>query len=55
MNRPPYLHDGKAQTLEEIWTKFSEFDEHGVANDMDQRPAERPGGIPEVDPRCEVL
>jgi YVTN family beta-propeller protein len=30
----PYLHDGKAQTLEEIWTKFSEFDEHGVANDM---------------------
>ncbi len=31
---PPYLHDGKAQTLEEIWTKYSEHDEHGVANDM---------------------
>ncbi len=31
---PPYLHDGKAQTLEEIWTEYSEFDEHGVANDM---------------------
>ncbi len=31
---PPYLHDGKANTLEEIWTEFSEFDEHGVANDM---------------------
>ena len=30
----PYLHDGKAQTLEEIWTKFNDFDEHGVANDM---------------------
>lgn len=30
----PYLHDGKAQTLEEIWTKFNNFDEHGVANDM---------------------
>jgi YVTN family beta-propeller protein len=30
----PYLHDGKAMTLEEIWTKFNDFDEHGVANDM---------------------
>jgi DNA-binding beta-propeller fold protein YncE len=30
----PYLHDGKAATLEEIWTKFNDFDEHGVANDM---------------------
>jgi cytochrome c peroxidase len=30
----PYLHDGKAQTLEEIWTKFNDHDEHGVANDM---------------------
>jgi YVTN family beta-propeller protein len=30
----PYLHDGKAATLEEIWTKYGENDEHGVANDM---------------------
>lgn len=30
----PYLHDGKAPTLEEIWTEFNDFDEHGVANDM---------------------
>ena len=30
----PYLHDGRAATLEEIWTKYSENDEHGVANDM---------------------
>jgi len=31
---PPYLHDGKAYTLEEIWTKFNPDDQHGVANDM---------------------
>jgi YVTN family beta-propeller protein len=30
----PYLHDGKAATLEEIWTKFNDHDQHGVANDM---------------------
>lgn len=30
----PYLHDGKAHTLEEIWTKYNDHDEHGVANDM---------------------
>ena len=30
----PYLHDGIAPTLEEIWTKFNDHDEHGVANDM---------------------
>ncbi len=30
----PYLHDGKAATLEEIWTKFNAHDQHGVANDM---------------------
>ncbi len=29
----PYLHDGKAPTLEEIWTKFNDNDEHGVANE----------------------
>ena len=30
----PYLHDGSARTLEEIWTLFNDYDEHGVANDM---------------------
>ena len=30
----PYLHDGKASTLEEIWTTYNDHDEHGVANDM---------------------
>jgi len=30
----PYLHDGKAATLEEIWTRYNDHDEHGVANDM---------------------
>jgi len=30
----PYLHDGKAATLEEIWTRYNDNDEHGVANDM---------------------
>jgi YVTN family beta-propeller protein len=31
---PPYLHDGRAATLEEIWTKYGKEDKHGVANDM---------------------
>ncbi len=31
---PPYLHDGSAYTLEEIWTKFNDHDEHGYVNDM---------------------
>jgi cytochrome c peroxidase len=31
---PPYLHDGSAYSLEEIWTKFNDHDEHGYANDM---------------------
>jgi YVTN family beta-propeller protein len=30
----PYLHDGRAATLEEIWTKFNNNDKHGVGNDM---------------------
>ncbi len=30
----PYLHDGSAATLEELWTKFNDEDKHGVANDM---------------------
>jgi YVTN family beta-propeller protein len=30
----PYLHNGIAWTLEEVWTKFNPYDEHGVTNDM---------------------
>lgn len=30
----PYLHDGRAHSLEEIWTVFNPYDEHGVTNDM---------------------
>jgi len=31
---PPYLHDGRAETLEEIWTTFNKDDKHGFVNDM---------------------
>ncbi|MFQ5763296.1 MAG: beta-propeller fold lactonase family protein [Rhodospirillales bacterium] len=31
---PPYLHDGRARTLEEIWTVYSPDDRHGVTSDM---------------------
>jgi len=30
----PYLHNGMAHTLEEIWTRFNPYDRHGVTNDM---------------------
>ena len=30
----PYLHDGRAATLEEIWTRYNPYDQHGVTNDM---------------------
>jgi cytochrome c peroxidase len=30
----PYLHDGSAQTLEEIWTVFNPDDKHGRTNDL---------------------
>ncbi len=30
----PYLHNGIAPTLEEIWTTYNPYDEHGVTNDM---------------------
>jgi len=32
----PYLHDGSARTLEEIWTVFSPKDTHGVTNDLNK-------------------
>ncbi len=34
--KPPYLHNGEAQSLEEIWTLFNPQDEHGVTSDMDK-------------------
>jgi YVTN family beta-propeller protein len=30
----PYLHDGKARTLEEIWTVYGAADRHGVTSDL---------------------
>jgi YVTN family beta-propeller protein len=30
----PYLHDGSARSLEEIWTVFNPRDTHGVSNDL---------------------
>ena len=32
----PYLHDGRAQTLEEIWTLYSTNDSHGVTSYMNK-------------------
>jgi cytochrome c peroxidase len=31
---PPYLHDGRAATLEEIWTIYGKEDKHGIVNDL---------------------
>jgi YVTN family beta-propeller protein len=31
---PPYLHDGRAKSLEEIWTVYNPFDTHGLTNDL---------------------
>ena len=31
---PHILHDGRAATLEEIWTKYGKNDKHGLVNDM---------------------
>jgi len=36
-NTAPYLHDGRAQTLEEIWTLNNPFDTHGVTNDLSKQ------------------
>jgi YVTN family beta-propeller protein len=32
----PYLHDGRARTLEEIWTIHDRVDAHGVTSDMNK-------------------
>jgi len=31
---PPYLHDGRARSLEEIWTLYNPQDKHGHTNDL---------------------
>ena len=31
---PPYLHDGSARTLEDLWTVFNPNDAHGVTSDL---------------------
>jgi YVTN family beta-propeller protein len=31
---PPYLHDGRAASLEEIWTIYGKTEQHGVVNDL---------------------
>lgn len=30
----PYLHDGRAKSLEEIWTLYNPYDTHGHTNDL---------------------
>ncbi len=30
----PYLHNGIAPTLEQIWTDYNPYDQHGISNDM---------------------
>ena len=30
----PYLHDGSARTLEEIWTIYNPQDKHGRTSDL---------------------
>jgi len=32
----PYLHDGRAQTLEELWTTYNTNDMHGVSSYMNK-------------------
>lgn len=31
---PPYLHDGRAKSLEEIWTLYGKTEQHGIVNDL---------------------
>jgi len=31
---PPYLHDGRANSLDEIWTVYNTKDKHGLTNDL---------------------
>ena len=34
--KPPYLHNGEALELEEIWTKFNPDDKHGLTSDLNK-------------------
>ncbi len=34
---PPYLHNGEARSLEEIWTKYNQTQKHGVIAGMSKR------------------
>jgi YVTN family beta-propeller protein len=34
--KPPYLHNGEALEMEDIWTKFNPEDRHGMTSDMNK-------------------
>jgi len=34
--KPPYLHNGEALEMEEIWTRFNPDDKHGLTSDMNK-------------------
>jgi YVTN family beta-propeller protein len=34
--KPPYLHNGEALQMEEIWTRFNPEDKHGLTSDMNK-------------------
>jgi YVTN family beta-propeller protein len=34
--KPPYLHNGEALEMEDIWTKFNPNDAHGITSDMNK-------------------
>ena len=34
--KPPYLHNGEALEMEDIWTKFNPKDQHGITSDMNK-------------------
>jgi cytochrome c peroxidase len=36
-DRAPYLHNGSAATLEEIWTRFNLYEAHGLTGDLTRR------------------
>ena len=36
VTRPPYLHNGEALELEDIWTKFNADDKHGITSDLNK-------------------
>jgi YVTN family beta-propeller protein len=36
VTRPPYLHNGEALELEDIWTKFNPSDKHGITSDLNK-------------------